>query len=69
MDAISLAQHSFALRGVNQAISGEPVASKGCSAGSERGMGKHACRKAGRCALSMLCGVTAGWATAPPTIT
>ena len=53
----------------NQAVNGEPVASKGCTAGSERGMGKHAGRKAGRCALSLLYGVAAGWATAPPTIT
>jgi hypothetical protein len=30
------------------------------AAGSERGMGKHACRKAGRCALSLLYGVAAG---------
>ena len=39
------------------------------TAGSERGMGKHACRKTGRCALSLLYGVAAGWATAPPTMT
>jgi putative transposase len=32
-------------------------------------MGKHTCRKSGRCALSLLHGVAAGWATAPPTIT
>jgi hypothetical protein len=38
----------------NQAVNGEPVASKGCTAGSERGMGKHAGRKAGRRALSLL---------------
>jgi hypothetical protein len=54
MDAISLTQHSFALRRANQTVNGEPVASKGCTAGSERGMGKHAGRKAGRCALSLL---------------
>jgi hypothetical protein len=69
MDAISLTQHSFVLRRANQAVNGEPVASKGCTAGLEREMGKHACRKAGRCALSLLYGVAAGWATAPPTMT
>lgn len=68
MDAISLTQHSFALRRVNQAVNGEPVAFN-AAAGSERGMGKHACRKAGRCALSLLHGVALGWATVPATMT
>jgi hypothetical protein len=69
MDAISLTQHSFALRKVTQAVNGEPLAFSGRTAGSERGMGKHAYRKAGRFALSLLYEPAARWATAPPAVT